>query len=478
MSSNIPKIHIITLGCKVNQCDAEELAHALAQMGHPVEIGIGSEENPGGHGDPALQLPATGSDTSLNAQPSTLNEVFVVNTCTVTTTADAKARKLIRRLAKDHPQAQIIVTGCYAQRAADEISKLGDGITVVPNIHKPKLADIIASRISANGGQALDKDFSLNAQRCTLNESESTQPQSHKAVVASKRTRFFLKIQDGCDHACTFCATHAVRGPMRSKPLDHVLSAITHFIEAGAQEVVLCGIRLGAYGVDFKDGTSLAKLLYAVRALPLPRLRLSSIEPLDVTEELLAEFADHPSLCHHLHLPLQSGDDTVLAEMARGYRVADYRALVARIKSIWPDLALTSDVMVGFPGESDAAFQNTLAVVRELTFTKAHIFRYSPRPHTPAAARKDQVPENVKRARLEALEQLTADLFAQHAARMIGETVEVLVEQRNSATGRWEGLTPGYLRVEIASSDPLAGKIVAVWVVSAGKEYLVSEFTS
>jgi hypothetical protein len=236
---------------------------------------------------------------------------------------------------------------------------------------------------------------------------------------------------------------------MRSKPLLQVAEEVSHLCEAGAKEVVLCGIRLGAYGANLQSGSTskpaqpegcgyrlipscqivgtLAGLLHCLREIPIARLRLSSIEPLDVSDDLIAEFAGHPSLCHHLHLPLQSGDDEILAAMGRGYRLLDYRNLVERIRRAWPDVSLTTDLMAGFPGEMDEAFENTLAAMREFDFAKVHVFRYSPRPGTPAAVMKNQVSERIKRERMEQVE--AEELFQRRAERMMGEVVEVLIER-------------------------------------------------
>jgi len=558
MKSVSPKVRIITLGCKVNQCDGEELARALAQMGHFVGIWV-ANENPAGVGTPALQ------ETSPPATP-----VFVVNTCSVTSTAEAKARKLIRRIAKENPQARIIVTGCYAERAPQEIVRLSGNITVVPNSQKPRLAEMATScragvPFSEPQGQptpverhgtaglaappyirngqlteetaancragALTPAAGIARKQASAEESESKLSHSKGlppadggvncraraplgSVASAKeappaadagttmqplsgRTRAFVKVQDGCDHACAFCIVNSLRGPMRSKPLAQAVGEISSLCEAGAREVVLCGIRLGAYGADFGNGESLANLLRALREIPLPRLRLSSIEHLDVTESLIAEFADHPSLCHHLHLPLQSGDDGVLAEMARGYSLGDYRSLVERVRRAWPDLSVTTDVMVGFPGESEAAFENTLAAIREFDFAKVHVFRYSPRPGTPAAAMKNRIPEQVKRKRMEAVQRMAEELFQRRAQRMRGEILEVLVEQKNPASGRWEGLTPHYLRVEISADEEAIkdasgqiaaatcptgralqpGEIVRARITGAEKDCLIGELT-
>jgi threonylcarbamoyladenosine tRNA methylthiotransferase MtaB len=260
---------------------------------------------------------------------------------------------------------------------------------------------------------------------------------------------------------------------MVSKPVAEVAQDIRRRCDAGIKEVVLCGIHLGAYGLEMQNGTNLANLLHALRAVPLPRLRLSSIEPMDISQELIAEISDHPALCHHLHLPLQSGDDSVLAAMARGYILDDYRRRVEQVRAVWPDLSLTTDIMIGFPGESDAAFENTLAAVREFDFSRVHVFRFSPRPGTPAAIMNHQVPEKIKRERSEALTAEADTFFQRRARKLQGEVVEVLFEQKNPASGRWEGLTQHYIRVETESDKPLAGELSKVKISAAEKNILL-----
>ncbi|MBN1460787.1 MAG: tRNA (N(6)-L-threonylcarbamoyladenosine(37)-C(2))-methylthiotransferase MtaB, partial [Armatimonadetes bacterium] len=335
------RVRIITLGCKVNQCDSDEIARSLAARGYTL---VGRRD---------------------------WASTYIVNTCTVTSMADAKARKLVRRIARSNPDAIIIVTGCLAERDPSACLDLPGVTAVVPNRRKSQLADFLPH----------------------------LQAPMFPTTYLPARTRAFLKVQDGCDHRCAYCAVPDARGAPTSKPLRRVLDEVQRMIEAGAQEVVLCGIRLGAYGVG-RDGESLAVLLRNLREVHPRRLRLSSIEPLDVTEELLEEMADHPALCHHLHLPLQSGDDAVLAAMDRGYATADFRRLATRIREHWPDVALTTDAMVGFPGETDDQFVNSLAFLEEMQFTRIHVFPYSRRLGTPAADRQDQVLGTVMKDRV------------------------------------------------------------------------------
>jgi len=397
-----PAVSVITLGCKVNQCDAEEIAQALAGRGYRI---VGRDDQA---------------------------DVCIVNTCTVTATADAKARKLIRKIHRQRPEAQIIVTGCLAQRDPASIEALPGVSAVVPNSQKPRLADLLPLLPS---------------------------PVS-PASPAPSRTRAFLKIQDGCDHRCAYCAVPEARGHPVSKPVGQVLAEIGELAAAGAQELVLCGIRLGAYGSDADEG-GLAALLHALRGTPIPRLRLSSLEPMDVSDDLLAEIADHPRLCHHLHLPLQSGDDAILAAMNRGYTREDFARLVARVRSAWPDAAITTDIMAAFPGETDQQFRCTVGCAREIAFSRVHVFPYSPRPGTPAAARKDRVPSHTATERTHQMLAVARDLARDAARSWVGKTVSVLFEEREKS-GRLTGLTEHYIRLRCTAPKELIGRTAKV----------------
>jgi threonylcarbamoyladenosine tRNA methylthiotransferase MtaB len=407
---------VITLGCKVNQCDGAEIAAALAARGHRL-VGRGRR-----------------ADT------------YVVNTCTVTATADAKARKLIRRLARRSPGSQIIVTGCLAQRDPASLAALSGVTAVVPNSQKANLVDLI----SPPGDPAA----------------------TGQLASPGSRIRAFLKVQDGCDHRCAYCAVPSARGQPISKPLSQAAAEVERLASAGAPEVVLCGIRLGAYGRD-RQGETLAGLLRRLRSVSSLRLRLSSLEPMDITDELIAEMADHPTLCRHVHLPLQSGDDSVLAAMNRTYTAADFRRLTAALRSIWPEVALSTDVIAGFPGETDEQFARTCAFVREVGFSRLHVFPYSPRPGTPAANRPP-VPPHVKRERVQRLLDIAGELARQAAAGWIGRPVEVLLE-RQTGNGFLAGWTEHYLPIRCRGPREWIGRRVSLRPDSATGAQLLCE---
>jgi threonylcarbamoyladenosine tRNA methylthiotransferase MtaB len=416
----VTRIRIITLGCKVNQCDGDEMARALVSAGYEIVS----------RGDA---------------------DAYIVNTCTVTATADAKARKLIRKLAREHPGARLIVTGCWAQCHEKEAALPGVS-AVVLNVEKVSIVEALGKLVPPPDGRGNALPNGHDGRRAC-----SPYP---PYITASSRTRAFLKVQDGCDHHCAYCAVPSARGLPTSKPLDDALAELRRIADEGAQEVVLCGIRLGAYGRGHGGAFGLAGLLRSLRQVPIPRVRLSSIEPMDVGDDLLKEMADHPTLCHHLHLPLQAGDDAVLSDMGRGHTSADFSRLVARMRGVWPDVSLTTDVMVGFPGETDEQFERTVQFVREVGFSRLHVFPYSPRPGTPAMQRSDQLPAPVKRERAQRLIAIGAELAQQAALAWVGREVGVLFEERKA--GRLTGLTRQYLRVWCDGPEERVGRIVSV----------------
>jgi threonylcarbamoyladenosine tRNA methylthiotransferase MtaB len=430
---------VITLGCKVNQCDGEQISRELEVRGYA----------------------ATGRGEA---------EVYVVNTCTVTATADAKARKLIHKLAREHPEAMLIVTGCYGQRDREALATIPGVDAAVGNEGKGEIGEVVRGLQKAREGAGAP----TNADRGHGNARPTAEGRRGCGAMPALqgRVRAFLKVQDGCDHRCAYCVVPEVRGRPRSKPLTEVAQEVERLAEAGSQEVVLCGIRLGDYGRDGGED-SLAGLLRELREVGIPRLRLSSLEPMDAGEDLLAEMADHPRLCHHLHLPLQSGDDEVLRQMGRGYTSAQFRELVGRIREVWPDAAMSTDVMVGFPGETDEQFRRTVQFLREIGFCRVHVFPYSARPGTPAAGRGDQVPAREKRQRAGMLLALAGELAQRAAAAWVGKPVSVLFEERDGR-GRLTGLTEHYVRLSCEGPDEWVGRIVGAVPESAEQGELLA----
>ena len=388
------KFTLVNLGCKVNRVESDTIIAQMEARGHV-------------HDDKGAQA-------------------VVVNTCTVTGEADKKARKAVRRALKDHPGAHVLVTGCAAAIHADEFRALDERVIVCGKAAVPDIADELAPA----------DDLPVPA--------EAGAPVRYGEEFP---TRAGLKIQDGCNNACTYCIVHVARGTARSLPLADVLSQARALARAGAREIVLTGINLGTYR---SEGHSLAGCALAVHeALPGVRVRISSVEPRDVTPELAGALAASDGwICRHLHLPLQAGSTRVLADMARPYTAEEYRGIVEGLYQAVPGLSLSTDIITGFPGETEEDFQATLDLARECRFSKIHVFRYSKRAGTPAAARTDQIPPEVVADRAHRLAALARNLRREAGLAREGTVERVLVE----SDGR--GTSESYFPVEVGGIAP------------------------
>jgi len=410
------RVYLTSLGCKLNQSEVEMWACQFARSGHqPVD------------------------------RPE-LADVCVVNSCTVTHVADRKSRQLIRRLHRANPQAPIVVTGCYAEMAPEVVRSLEGVELVVGNMYKGRLVE------------------SVEALWSTRPRTEASVPGVPiPGAGTSGRTRAFVKIQDGCDNRCTYCIVALARGREWSRPPEEILSEIHDRIASGYREVVLTGVNIGAY--RYGGGMDLAQLVRRILdETDLPRLRLSSIEPWEMNDKLLALWGD-PRLCRHLHLPLQSGYDATLRRMARRYTTAQYAALVERARRAIPDLALTTDLIVGFPGETEDEFAQTMAFAERMAFARLHVFPYSPRPGTAAARFPNQVPPSMKKQRAQRLRGVGEAASRAFRRRFIGRTLTVLWEREGARPGVISGLTDNYLRVYTACEEELSHVITPVRLV-------------
>ena len=386
-------------------------------------------------------------------------DVYVINTCTITAEADADSRQLTRRAVRGNPAALVIMTGCYAQGAPKAAAAIPGVDLVVGNIEKSGLLAEI-QRAQKNGAARLRVGDIGGATRIDGDE--------YGPGIDPDRTRAFLKVQDGCNYACSFCIVPSVRGPNRSQSPAAVLAAIRRLHAAGFPEVVLTGIHLGTYGRDLTPRTTLVALCEAIAALPDgPRVRLSSLDPHEVTPELIHLLGSEPRLCRHLHLPLQSGDEDVLRRMRRGHGVAEFRRLVERLTAVVPGIAVTGDVIVGFPGEDDAAFRRTADLLEALPLAGLHVFSYSPRPGTAAADFPDHVPKAVKRERSRALRALAARKALAFRRQAVGSVLDTVVLRQSEAPELLEGLTDNYLRVWFPGEAALQGTVVRVRVTQA-----------
>jgi threonylcarbamoyladenosine tRNA methylthiotransferase MtaB len=365
-------------------------------------------------------------------------DLVVLNTCTVTHSADVDARRLIRGLHRDHPRAQILVTGCYAQRAPEELAAIEGVSWVIGNSHKPAIAEIVSNATEDYHGQVLVGDIAAPAQFSAAPVRD----------VRSDRTRPTLKVQDGCSNRCAFCIIPSVRGRSRSAPLEGVVAQVRDLAERYV-EIVLSGINLGRWGRELSPPLRFADLLRALlRQTPVRRLRISSVEPMDWSEDLLALIADEPRIAKHVHLPLQSGSDAVLKRMFRKYRTRHYASRLEIACRLMPDAAIGADVMTGFPGETESEFAETVRFIEQQPFAYLHVFTYSERPGTRAAGLGDPVPMHVRRERTRVLRELSGRKNFAFRRRMIGKTLSaVTLEQRGAA------LSSNFLKIELASIE-------------------------
>jgi threonylcarbamoyladenosine tRNA methylthiotransferase MtaB len=354
-------------------------------------------------------------------------DVYVVNTCTVTNLADQKSRKLIRKVIREHPGARVVVTGCYAQADAEAVKSIQGVSLIVGNAGKPALAEQILG---------LAPGFCPEV----------------KAWDPETRTRAVLKIQDGCRQFCSYCIIPYVRGKIQSLDAESVYHRVRELAASGCREVVLTGIHLGAYGLDRGEEDGLGRLLETLLPrFPQTRIRLGSLEPAEVSPRILRLAREWPNFCKHLHLPLQSGHDDILTAMNRPYTTAQFEGTVGQVREAAPDIAVTTDCIVGFPGETEERFAQYMEFVKKMAFSRIHVFAFSSRKGTPAASMDRQISNKVKLRRSRELIQLGMDLSRSYGAKFIGKTLSVLVEQRRSP-GMWEGHASNYLTVQFADS--------------------------
>ncbi|MBI4907647.1 MAG: tRNA (N(6)-L-threonylcarbamoyladenosine(37)-C(2))-methylthiotransferase MtaB [Acidobacteria bacterium] len=363
-------------------------------------------------------------------------ELVVLNTCTVTATADDEVRQIVRRVRRENPEARILVTGCYAQRAPEELAALPGVEWVIGNSHKTQIPDLISAPYHSqiHVGDIFAQQEFLSA---PIED------------AAGDRSRPNLKIQDGCSNRCSFCIIPSVRGRSRSAPIESILDQVRQ-LSTRYKEIVLSGINLGRWGRDLHAGMRLADLVkLLLDETSVERLRLSSVEPMDFSDELLHLMATTPRIAQHVHAPLQSGSDSVLKRMRRKYRTRHYEDRIAKARAWMPDAAIGADVMVGFPGETETEFEESRAFIERMPFTYLHVFTYSERPGTEAAAAADHVPMPVRKQRNRVLRELAAAKNLAFRQSMPGRTLSVVTLDHNHSA-----LSSNYLKVELATPRP------------------------
>ncbi|MBI4536956.1 MAG: tRNA (N(6)-L-threonylcarbamoyladenosine(37)-C(2))-methylthiotransferase MtaB [candidate division NC10 bacterium] len=391
-------------------------------------------------------------------------DVYVVNTCTITGEADADSRQLVRRAVRRNPAAVVAVTGCYAQASPERVAAIPGVDLVLGNIEKAALFRHLAAARPVGSPRVQVADIS-GRRRVDADE--------YGPGIDPDRTRAFLKVQDGCSYTCSFCIVPTVRGPNRSLPAEQILAEVRRLSAAGFPEVVLTGIHLGTYGRDLHPRASLTTLCARIAELPeAPRVRLSSLDPHEVGPGLIRLLAASPRFCRHLHLPIQSGDEAVLKRMRRAHSAAEFRALLERLTVAVPGIAVTGDVIVGFPGEDEAAFGRTYDLLKALPIAGLHVFRFSPRAGTEAANYPGQVPRAVKAARSRALRALAAEKARVFRREFLGEVLEVVVLHRARPDGMLEGLSDNYLKIWFPGDAALMGRLLRVQIQDLAAEGL------
>ncbi|WP_210469028.1 tRNA (N(6)-L-threonylcarbamoyladenosine(37)-C(2))-methylthiotransferase MtaB [Sporosarcina sp. 6E9] len=436
MSNNeLPKtVSMYTLGCKVNHYETEAIWQLFKDAGYNRE------------------------EFNKNS------DVYVINTCTVTNTGDKKSRQVIRRAIRNNPDAVICVTGCYAQTSPAEIMAIPGVDIVVGTQDRSKLLGLIAEYRAERRP--------INAVR---NIMKNRVYEELDVPTFTDRTRASLKIQEGCNNFCTFCIIPWARGLMRSRDPEEVVHQAQQLVDAGYLEIVLTGIHTGGYGEDLKD-YNLAALLRDLesKVKGLKRLRISSIEASQLTDEVIEVLNNSSIIVRHLHIPIQSGSNTVLKRMRRKYTMEFFAERLDRLREALPHLAITSDVIVGFPGETEEEFMETYNFIRDQQFSELHVFPYSMRTGTPAARMTDQIDEDIKNERVHRLIELNDQLAKQYASSFEGEVLEVIPEEKyklDPESGLYEGYSDNYLKVVFPADETMVGKIVRVKLTKAGYPY-------
>ncbi|MBQ8734272.1 MAG: tRNA (N(6)-L-threonylcarbamoyladenosine(37)-C(2))-methylthiotransferase MtaB [Anaerotignum sp.] len=418
------------LGCKVNQYESEAIAELFQEKGYEI-VGIDEEA-----------------------------DVYVINTCTVTNFGDKKSRQLIRKVKRQNENAIVAVVGCYAQTAPQELMKVEGVNLVIGTKDRAQIVEMVENYKTENGVENHVSD---------IMKERVFEPLSIQKLA--NRTRAYLKIQDGCSQYCSYCIIPSARGPIRSRDPQDVLAEVKRLAENGFKEVVLTGIHVASYGKDRHD-TSLLEILRQVHEVEgIERIRFSSIEPNVVTEEFAQALTELPKVCDHFHLSLQSGCDKTLKEMNRKYDTEKYRQAAATLRKYLPEVALTTDIIAGFPGETEEDFQASYDFAKEIGFAKIHAFPYSPKRGTPAAARKDQLLNAVKAERSHRLIELSDKMADDFIQAYVGKEVEVLYE-RAIGEGIYEGHTTNYIKVKGTSDKDLTNVICKTKITKAENEEL------
>lgn len=427
------KVAFCSLGCKVNQYETNAMAQKFIENGFSV---VDFEETA---------------------------DIYIVNTCTVTSIADKKSRQMLRR-AKEHNQNSIVVAcGCYAQVAAKEIEEIDEVDLVIGNNEKSDIIKIVEEYRSNKDVNEIVSDVMYKEEYVEFGPTTYTE-----------KTRAVIKVQDGCDRFCSYCLIPFARGHIRSRSVNNVVEEVEKVVADGFKEVVITGIHVASYGRDFKDGTTLIDLLEKINDVEgLQRIRLSSIEPIIMTDDFIERLSKLDKICDHFHLSLQSGCTETLKRMNRRYTAEEFMDATERLRAKFPNAALTTDVIVGFPGETDEEFEETYEFLKKIKFYHMHVFKYSPRKGTKAAVMPNQVDSKVKEIRSKKLIELSDENELEYNKSYVGKEVEVLFEEREEKYCK--GHTRNYMVIKYKTDENLENRIKVVKIIDANEEFMIAE---
>ena len=432
-------VKFITLGCKVNQYETNAMAQRFIENGYNI-IEETEKEN-------------------ANIEP----DICIINTCTVTNMSDRKSRQMLRRMKEKNPKTIIIAVGCYAQVAKEELSQMPEIDLILGNNEKVDIVKYVEEYIDGLKNE-IEFDDVMKAKEFS----------DFGDITFSEKTRAVIKIQDGCDRFCSYCIIPYARGRVRSRKPESIISEITEISKKGIKEVVITGIHIASYGKDFKEDYKLIDLLEDINTIDgIKRIRLGSIEPLLITNEFVERLKKLEKICHHFHLSLQSGCDDTLKRMNRRYTTGRFREIVQILRNEYQDVNLTTDIIVGFPGETEDEFNKTYNFLEEIKFYNMHIFKYSPRKGTKAAVMKNQIPGNIKEERSKKLIELSNKNQLEYNKNYIGKEVEVLFEEEKN--GIYKGHTQNYIVICCKTEEKLENKFKVVKCKNATDEYISAQ---
>lgn len=419
--NNNKKVAFVTLGCKVNQYESNAMAQKFIDNNYEI---CNIEDSP---------------------------DIIIVNTCTVTNIADRKSRQLLRKVKEENPRAIVVACGCYVQVAKDKIDEIEEIDISIGNSEKKDIVQIVENYVYQK--EKINSIFDINKEK---DFSEMG------AVTYTEKTRATIKIQDGCNNFCTYCLIPYARGRVRSRKKENIIKEVEEVVKNGIQEIVITGIHIASYGLEYEENYKLIDLLEELNKIEgLKRIRLGSLEPSLITEEFTNRLSKLDKICNHFHLSLQSGCDETLKRMNRKYTTEEFREVAKRLRSYFKDANLTTDIIVGFPGETNEEFEKTYKFLEEIKFYKMHVFKYSPREGTVASKMLNQIDGNIKEERSQKLIELSDKNQDEYNKKYFSEPQEVLFEEQKD--GIWTGYTTNYIKVSYKSNDNLENKILKIY---------------